>query len=276
MNKTLNAGSSVSTESTPMLMPRRQFLLVGSAAIVGVATTVSLPAQLVRSVRSRSQPLPLLSAGYFDGTVAELASVGSASRRLVSATDLPSGDPSLASSGVRLAVTSFSRASGGSEPLSLGLNVMYQVGDRKIPHMAWSYSNSARGEQRSSGSSFVAPVDESGALELTLFHRSALLPVPVTPSANVVRDYPGAPTSSASLNEAEGQSVATFSLGSERNTLKLRSGIYVLAFRSSASQLPPNWDAIRFTIAADTMDPVLVEGSAPVTFDYLLLSVEPA
>jgi hypothetical protein len=258
----------------PSVMPRRQFLLLGSSALVGAAAT-SLPAQILSAAFADST-LPLLSVGYFAGTAADLAASGRSRGSLVSAESLRSGDASLESSGLRLRVQQFSRAAERRvEPHTIALNVLYRIDgkdDQKTPFAAWTHSLNASGAHRTSANRFVVPVSASSPLELTVARRAPR--VASIAASDFVRDE------DFQMTAGPGRSVASFTLGREHGANKLRRGIYVLALRRTASQGTPDWQSIRFIAPAEGSAPVLqrasIFGNEPVSFDYIAISVESA
>lgn len=256
------------------LMPRRQFLLLGSSALVGAAAT-SLPAEILCAAFADST-LPVLSVGYLAGIAADLGALGGPSDRFVSAASLRSGDASLASSGVRLKVHQVSRADARrAEPRSIALNVLYRVNDsndQKVPFAAWTQSLTAAGEQRSSMSRFVVPVTTAAPLELTVALRAPRA------ARSAAADF--AHDEDFRTTEGNGRSLAAFSVGRERGMNKLRRGIYVLALRTATQQQTPDWQSIRFIAPAEGSAPVLARaslfGHEPVSFDYIAIAVESA
>lgn len=276
MNNCTDVRSRPEGDELPRMMERRRFLMLGSVAVVGAAAT-DLPAQILRTAWGPAQTLPLLSAGYLDGSVEGMTA---ASRTLVAASALRSGDASLAGSRVKLRVLDFSRTVRTTEPVSIGIDTLYRVEDRKVPHLAWSYSTSPAGESESSAARIVVPVDVSSPLELTVSKRPGRVvrSAPAFTPADFVSAFPE--TAEGVTTEGNGRSLAVFSLGRERTTMKLRPGVYALAFRSQAAQRTPDWRSIRFVAPKDGASPILVEstlaGVRPVSFDYLILSVERA
>ena len=250
-----------------VLLQRREFLALGSVAMAGVAAS-SLSGQVLRVALAPARVVPLLSVGYFAGTLPELA-VGGAGR-VIAAESLSAGDGSLAESGIRLRVHGLSRAAGRQpEAGTIGLNTLYRVGDTRVSQLSWSCSTSARGVQQASLASFVVPVDAGTPLELAVSSR-ALLPAGASSLAGteVARQDLG-------IVEANGRSIAALSLGSARGAMKLRRGTYLVALRSSEQQRQPDWLSIRFAAPSEGAAPRLLQARAPVSFDYLTLSVEP-
>lgn len=248
--------------ATPVLMARRQFLVLGSAVVAGAAA-LNLSGEMLRAALIEERSMPLLSVGYLkEGAAAALS-------RFMPAASLASGDVALAASGVRLQVRQLSFATQPARPASLALNVLYRTGQPdggKVAFAAWARSIGGT----SSLSRFVVPVDLSTPLELTVAQRASR---PVN-SVSAANDEDFATT------EGDGRSLAAFSLGRERGAMKLRRGLYVIALRSSAAQRTPDWHSIRFVTPAEGMAPVLSQptltGWEPVGFDYLSVAVESA
>ena len=240
-------------------MPRRQFLTLTSAAIVGAATT-DLPAQIVKDALGVDEPCPLLSVGYFGGDLAEPDGSG-----LIGADGLRSGDGSLAAGGAVLRVHGFRRGPArAAEEVSIGLNALYQVDGlaetAKVPFLAWSSASVAASRP------FVVPVHQDTPLELTVTKRA--------PYRNGVPLQHDERLTSASKE----RSVVSLTVGSRRRSMKLRSGVYFIALRSNHAERTPYWPSIRL----ENVDgrPTLVQpgvaGYEPVPFDYVTLSVAKA
>ena len=258
------AAPGVPSDAKSATMPRRKFLVLGSAAVVGAAAA-DLPAQMVRTALGLDEQwFPLLSVGYLSGSAAELTAPAASLRRLVGADKLRSGDASLADAGARVTVHEFRRAAErASQPVSVGVNALYRVDDAKVPFLAWTYS-ATRHTTHDMTKSFVMPVDAAHPLELTVANRAPL----AGPDAKA-RDE-------RAVTESKERSIASFSVGEGRRSMKLRRGVYFLALRSGAFDRTPDWRSI----SVQTVDgkPVLVEatvaGYQPVSFDYVTVSID--
>jgi hypothetical protein len=250
-----------------VLLQRREFLALGSVAMAGVAAS-SLSGQVLRAALAPARVVPLLSVGYFAGSIPDLAAGGAG--RVISAESLSAGDGSLAESGIRLRIHGLSRAAGRQpEAGMIGLNTLYRIGNTRVPQLSWSCSTSAKGVQQAVLASFVVPVDAGSPLELAVSSR-ALQSVAAASFAGT-----DAARHDLGIVEANGRSIAAFSLGAARGAMKLRRGTYLLALRSSQQQRQPDWLSIRFAAPSEGAAPLLLQGGAPVSFDYLTLSVEP-
>lgn len=247
-------------------MPRRKFLVLGSAAVVG-AVAADVPAQMVRTALGLDEQwFPLLSVGYLAGSVDGMQAPEASLRRLVAADKLRSGDASLARAGARVTVHEFRRAADrASHPVSIGLNALYRVDDVKVPFLAWTYSADRHATHTTGRNSFVMPMGEGQPLELTVANRAPL-------------GKSGQSVDERLVVESKERTVASFHVGEGRRSMKLRRGVYFLALRSNASERTPDWRSI--TVQTVDGQPMLVEttiaGYQPVSFDYVTVSIDRA
>jgi hypothetical protein len=227
---------------------RRDFLRLGSVAIVGIATTAAVAENATQGIAEAfiSQPLPLLGVGYCNPGSAQPS-------RLIAAANLPSGDALLRSAPVRVSVKAFHRASQhGALPMSVGLNVHYP-GDARF--MAWHSSVRGSRSTNSSPVSFLASAEDSGALTMSLESR--------TPRTALARRL---------MSQSEPRvEESVFSLGFASGA-KLRRGIYVVAFRESSGEKTPDWSSLRFDAADSRIHGSAIIGSRPAPFSYVVLS----
>jgi hypothetical protein len=232
-------------------MPRRQFLFLGSAAVVGAAA-VSLtndfnPFARIAPVADASQATRL-SIGFTRATAGELSSGLFA---VTSADKLRRGDASLAES-VKLRVHGLIRAAKNSTPLSIGLDAMHRVAglDEEIPFLAWTYDRGRAIERSVRG--FVLPSSEQ--FSLAVVSRSGAAAEPA-------------------------RSLATFSAGTKRGAHKLRRGTYFFAHCAPGTKAP-EWELVRAVVPAAGELPVLQQmtltGFQPVPFDYIVVTTDRA
>ena len=238
----------------PVGIPRRQFLVLGSAAVVGVAAT-SLSADIVRSTRTVEEIAPRLSVAFVKASLADFASNDFAPRALTAAAHLRSGDPALAG-GVRMKVHGVVRSDASrAQDVSMGLDAMYRVDGRSesVPFVAWSYAQMASRTTDSAASPFVVPVGARKPLSLSLFTSDA-------------------------QQSGKLQATIALSLGSERRANKLRAGTYFLAM-CPKGMTAPDWSSIR-VVPSEGKLPLLrqatVLGNEPVPFDYIVISTDRA
>ena len=242
---------------SPTLLPRRQFLVLGSAA-VAVAAATSLSSDIVRSVLVTEDTAPRLSVGFSDVTLEDFAKPSFAAR-LTSAAKLRSGDPSL-DDGVRLKVHGLVRPEGAkANPVSMGMDVMYRVAGHKedIPFMAWSHARLPHHTTASSAGAFVVPVSANQPLSLA-----------VSSSAT------GTAIGGATL-----RGTVSLALGSGRRENKLRTGFYFVALCPAGTKTP-DWASVHAVASENGKLPVLhhstLLGSEPVSFDYIVVATSRA
>jgi hypothetical protein len=240
-------------EAGETLLPRRQFLVLGSAAVATVAAT-SISADIVRSALVIEDTAPRLSIGFADASLEQFAQPSFA-QPLIAATKLRSGDPALGD-GVRIKVHGVVRQTPvPGERFSMALDAMYRVSGRAeaVPFLAWSYAPYTPAAR--SSNSFVVPV-------------SAKQPHTLALSTSAV---------AAKTQNAKMQGVVNLSVGSRRGDNKLRRGIYFLAICPEGGKTP-NWSSVYAVRSEDSWLPLLrqatVIGSEPVRFDYLVVTTD--
>ncbi len=242
-------------------MKRRDFLILGSAAAVGLAATAA-PA----NVDGGTESMPLLSIGFCNAIVSELRD--DARRSVVSADRLVAADARIASSGARITVHGFHRAATHrSRPLEVAFRTYYPAIDpatnAKTPFFPWVWRSAAQGLTSSNRTSFVVPVDLTDSLVLGV-DRIIETPQPVTPLRRMSRFLAG------SRNERFG--LASLAPRTGANGLKLRRGTYYVAVREDDADAAPSWMSLRPTAGGALRTSA---GSEPA-FSYLVLSIEAA
>lgn len=253
-----NDSLSTHSDAAATVMPRRQFLVLGSAA-VAVAAASSLSAEVVRGVLSTEEKAPHVSAGFAEAAIDDFTKPSFATR-VAGAAKLRSGDSSL-TSGVRLKVHGIVRSSAAaarSEDFSVAIDAMYRAAGLKeaVPYMAWSHSQNRRRTTTSGAREFVVPVGGRQPLSLAVSSSAA-----------------------AAVSEAKLRSTMTFSLGDERRTNKLRTGLYFLALLPAGAEAP-DWASIRAVSSENGTMPALgqatITGLVPVSFDYIVVAASRA
>jgi hypothetical protein len=244
-------------ESGPTLFPRRQFLVLGSAAVAAAAAT-SLSADLVRNVLVVEDTAPRLSVGFSDAKFDDFAKPSFA-QRLLPASTLRSGD-GLLENGVRLKIHGLVRPeSVRDQQASLAMDAMYRVAgqEQAVPFMAWSYSRKQSQTTGSSSKSFVVPVGLRQPLSLAI--------------------------SSSDVNAATGKATlrgtVSLALGNGRRENKLRTGLYFVAFCPAGTKAP-DWASIHAVASEEGALPLLkvatLTGLQPVSFDYIVVATDRA
>lgn len=243
--------SSPQSNTGVMLLPRRQFLVLGSAAVAAAAAS-SLSADIVRGALATEQQAPRISVGYA-GAAMDGFNAASFSARLTAATKLQSGDPSFADGGVRLKILGAVRAEAQQNTdFSMALDAMYRVADRpdEVPFMAWSHARRDHRTTFSATTEFIVPVSARQPLSLGI-------------------------ATSAGANEGMLRATVSLSLGENRLTNKLREGLYFVAICPAGSPAP-QWTSIHAVAAENATVPVLRQGRLaalePVPFDYIVVA----
>lgn len=196
--------------------------------------------------------MPLLSAGFWNGTAEELTLDAVPHRPIVAADRLVVADDSLANGSARVTVHGFWRAKANRDPLTLGLLARYPACD--VPVITWV---SASGQRVSNRARFEVPVAET--LDFTverLHHRSR--------TTRRITDWMGL------RNTSSRTEVATMSPRTGSSGIKLRRGVYFLAIRENEREAIPSWSSMQVVsgASAGSKGPL---ASAP--FSYLMLSI---
>lgn len=238
------------------LLPRRQFLVLGSAAVAAAAAT-SLSADIVRTTLVIEDTAPRLSVGFTDATPGD-PGMPAFAPRLTGAASLRSGDHSL-QSGVRVRIHGVVRAAGrADQPVKLALDALYRVPghDEAFPYLAWSYARLQGRTADSSSKSFVIPVVGKQPVTLAL--------------------------SSSSEDAKDGatlQALLQFTPGTGRRENKLRRGRYFVALCPRGMKAP-DWRSVHAFQPENGSLPVLktfsLTGFEPVPFDYIVFETDQA
>jgi len=276
---------SVSTnDQDRLLLHRREFLLISSVAVAGAAAS-GLPQQVMRAVAG-SDPisLPIVSLGYWDGSF-EKARIGTASsdalHRLAAASSPRAGDRVLNGS-ARVSVNGFWRAEQHRhKPVSVALNVMFPVGQERLPFHAWSHTTHRGVARNAPPPRFLVPVDTRHPIELNVEMRMPAVSTP--PALARVKRFFAIDDSNDPQKKSGACSLA---LDTRSSSMKLNRGVYFVALQEDPRDSAPNWNAVRMRDphAPGALDAsgagVLVQGGLlglePVPFSYLMISVDKA
>jgi len=234
-----------------LLVPRRDFLILGSAAAVGAVAVNGL----AQGSTAPSAAGTSLSLGYAEGTIDELCAAD-ASRALSSAARL--GNAHHLGSAARLRVAGIVRAGSGREE-AVDLDVIYRLAevDQPVPVHAWSAREAGIGA--SSATSCLVPVSSSSPLTVSMNAK-------LTPSwqALMAQRFFGAKAPATAVK-------ATADIR--------RDGVYFIAVPATG-QGEPNWSSVRVVAPANGKLPRLEQttllGSKPVSFDYIVVAAERA
>jgi hypothetical protein len=237
---------------SPAIIDRRQFVLLGSFTVAGLASGFPLLA-------SSERPLSFVSIGHHPGAtrsrVVRPAAGGSLPFR--SANSILSGDPTMFRHGARLRLHDFHRAVRPANGERLAIDVLYSVEGLPdaVPFHAWSALAGRNADENSSSIAFNVPVESVGAVKLAFERRPA-----GDPGAVERVEIPFA------VNDLDTPAV------------RLISGIYAIAFLRAGDH-EPDWSSIRpDRVLGGTSRPVTLiqdsfSGIRPLSFDYILLSV---
>ena len=241
---------------------RREFLMLGSAATVGVAASMSASTAGPLGLLMPSRPQ--LSVGFAD------LSEGTP-QRIRRADELHFGDARFVASDARVTVHGLWRPeSRRNTPSKVNVSVFHAVGGTTVPFLAWQHA-------RNSGAStvtFRTPVHADGTLPIGIEHSR-----PFSLIAARARRLGSMFATAAPMDVPSQQVLAgngsLCALAAAGSGLKLRRGTYFVALLDGGSQ--PQWHSI--TAGTDLnvrSESVLRTGNAPVDFDYLVISIDRA
>lgn len=251
---------------------RRDFLVLSSAAAVGLAAT-NVQSEVLNL---GAAPMPMLSVGYWNGSLDELKaeSEGPSRRRVVDASKLVAADGSLSDGLARITVHGFWRPGNQATPLSFAMRAYYPALDaatgERASAIAWSWTHNAR---VSNTGRFVAPVGET--LDVA-FERGGN-----TESAapRRIKQFLGLAAQATRRTEPVTMTSRTFAQGP-----KLRRGVYFVALAETDRDRVPSWGSIAVqpgpsAIDAKSNGPLRIStlgGFEPARFSYVVLSVDRA
>lgn len=246
---------------------RRDFLIMGSAAVAGAAAS-NLTAGTIAPLA-----IPAAGAVLSVGFAGQLA----AGSGLVAAERLRLRDERFLAGGARLTVLGAWQPL-VEEPVFIRFSTFFphlKAGGR-LPFLAWSSARIPGGVDRVSGPiSFVAPLDENGTLPVSV-ERVVLSTVPSRRLATLLSSSraekaPEVPNL-ATLEQAG--SVCRLS-SAEAGGVRLRPGTYFIALRRSIFDRAPNWSSVVIDPEAGTpANGMLRRGGRPVGFEYVALTID--
>jgi hypothetical protein len=261
------------------MLARREFLVLGSAAIAGAAAS-TVTAGTMGSISS-SPVGAVLSVGYTDaisrvGSVHQMeagSSVVSAERFLLSDRRFRDGSARVTVHGV------WHPEGRRGDASSIRITSFSPHADGPLPFFAWQHSMDERGRRiTSKRANFVAALDADGALPLAIERNDrAAAPVRRLKRLLSYRRTESLDSTMPSLAALEKTgNVCRLSVG-DAGDARLRAGTYFIALRESLFDRAPNWSSI--TIDGDIVNrtsSLLHQGGRPVEFGYLTVSIEPA
>ena len=237
-----------------LLVPRRDFLIFGSAAAVGVAVAGNADAQWTQKAIDDAAAL---SIGFVDGSFDE---VRAAERPRALSNASRHGHTNHLGDVTRVKVHGIVCAESAPAVEAITLDAIYRVPGiaEAVPFHAWSSRVQPR-VGSSSANKFVIGTSPASPLTLALTTQQA-------PSwhASLARRFFGAPAAPAAT-----RAIATLR----------RSGVYFIVV-PAAGQREPNWASIRVVAPVNGNLPQLEQssllGSKPVSFDYIVVAADRA
>lgn len=248
--------SSIPSAEEKWALPRRDFLRLGSVAVVGAAAS-SVTAATLRVVAA-PEVGSVLSIGYSEH-VAPATEANEAA--VVPARTLRMSDGSFRSSGARVTVHGFSAT---EKNVSVRLSTFAPAGEAAVPFLAWAHSARATSPRVS----FTASLDENGTLPFAIERREtgsrfSRLFAPVTASVDTLPEL---------TQLEEGGNVCRLTSG-DRGDARLRAGTYFIALRRTSADRQPDWNAISVDATAVDASTALRRCGQPVDFEYVAVTV---
>lgn len=243
-------------------LPRRDFLVFGSAAVFGVAAS-SVTAATLRVVAAPSAGA-VLSVGYTERTATTAAS------SVVPAKNLRVSAGCFRHSGAHVLVHGLSSQTKNNEQMSVRLSTFAPTAAGPIPFLAWSYSTDRGRTITSPRASFVAALDENGTLPIAIERRESV-------SGWSRRFLSSAPATKAAWPDLaaleQSGNVCRLSSGSSGD-VRMRAGTYFIALRRTSSDRQPDWSSIDVDpMVADASDALRRYGR-PVDFEYVAITID--
>ena len=211
----------------PRTLPRREFLRLGSTAVVGVAAAGLFD---FNSLFAEAASLPLLSIG-FAGSVPEAGrAIG-----LTAASSLLTSDPAFLGRGARLRIAGFARSSNAIDrPGGVHFDAIFPTRTRSgrlARFAAWSFNGRDNDVAFGNQVSFTMPVTSTEGLRFSV-HRQRL----EAKAERVDETMPAEP-------DATEQNMISLSVNSGGDAM-LQRGVYVFAFRETPADRAPAWSRL--------------------------------
>jgi hypothetical protein len=249
-------------------MARRDFLVMSSAAALGVAAS-GFGSEVKRGLISdTARPFVV---GYIDEV---LTSSSTGVHRVTGAEQLGSGHHDFRNDLARVTVHGFWA---DEAPQSVAMAAYFKHDGNELPFLAWNHVQHGRFAARAPRSSFRVPVRADGSLLLGFDSHTPHRAPRSEMSRRLadIRAQLSAPKADPLVAAASNKD-ATERCTLGRTGVKLRRGTYVVAFLDKS----PSWSSLRLALGetplgGQTASP-LKHGSSPVSFDYLLFSIDHA
>jgi hypothetical protein len=244
---------------------RREFLLLGSAATVGMAASMS---------GSSTGALGILAPARQQFAVGYAEPLETATQHVMAADRLPSGDAGFLGNAAHVTVHGLWRPeSRRNVAAHVGVTMFHPLDVERIPFLAWRHS----GISSAAAVSFTTPVQPNGTLAIGIDRTRAysFLTGPGRRFSRLVRNH-AAGSVDLPLQETMGSDGSVLTLKAGKGPgMKLRRGTYFVALVDGGSRA--NWSAVTAGSERNVRaDSVLRIGGAPVDFEYLVISVDRA
>jgi hypothetical protein len=248
-----------------MTLPRRDFILLGSVAVAGVAAS-GLSSNAIRTIVAPAAG-SVLSVGFAESIRGERQAVHSAAR---------APRTSSLGSSARITVHGVWRPEESrNTPLGIGVATYYPGALAPLPVIAWNYRSFRSSMTGSGRTSFEAPLQADGSLAFS-----------------IERTTPGAPklvgmakprrfSFSREAKQPLMPNLAALEKSGDVCRLTadvLQQGTYFVALRSSWSDRAPDWSMLHVAENAAPLQPhgpsVLRTAVREVPFEYLMVSID--
>ncbi|HEY0156892.1 MAG TPA: hypothetical protein VGF28_06310 [Thermoanaerobaculia bacterium] len=246
---------------------RRDFLIMGSAAVAGAAASSVTAATIA--------PLAIPAAGaVLSVGFSEQLAAGSG---VVAAERLRLRDERFLDGGARVTVLGAWQPR-VEEPVFLRLSTFFPhlKAEGRIPFLAWSSARIPGGVDSVSGPvTFVAPLDENGTLPVSVERvgLAAASPRRLGGLLAFARGEQAPKVPNLAVLERAG-SVCRLN-GGHTGDVRLRAGTYFIALRRTMLERAPNWSSVSIDAEAGTPAMgMLRAGTRPVDFEYIALTID--
>jgi len=246
-------------------LPRRDFLVLGSAAIFGAAASsiTATPLSLVAAPEAGS----VLSVGFIDRTGPVSPESKTSANHPVSADRLRVSDAGFRGSGTRVLVHGLTSPEHRTSA-SVHLSTFAPSADGPVPFLAWTHGSGRHGLTTSSPrASFVAALDENGTLPIAIERRGAA-------TRWTRRFVPLAADTLPDLSTLEQNGHVCRLTSGQPGDASLRAGTYFIALRHSSSDRQPDWRSIEVDWTSADAGVALRRHGRPVDFEYVTLTVD--
>jgi hypothetical protein len=252
----MNRSTNPDPEVEKWALPRRDFLVLGSVAVLGAAAT-SVTASTLRVVATPAEGA-VLSIGYSEHVEPVTTDPGVSATGPVASAKTLRGNGNRFDNGARVTIHGISRRD--ERPVSIYVSAYAPVAAAPVPFVAWVHTANGKGLTNTGArTSFVAALDKDHTLPISVERRvpashrfSRLLSAEPVPDALPVL---------ASLEQSGG--VCRLS----------HPGTYFIALRESMFDRQPDWSSIVVDKTANDASTALLQHGRSVDFDYIAITV---